>query len=142
MPAEQAPGYRPSYGTDLSDLRERLLARRHAIIARVARADDALGQLDAEHPAEFEEEAQDRNQARLVARLTQHGRAEIEAIDLAIARMERGEYGSCEGCEEPIDVERLEVLPTARLCTTCAETNERRARLRAQSTADDEEDDE
>jgi RNA polymerase-binding protein DksA len=132
-------------GTVLDDLRQRLLARRRAIMDRVARADDVLGQLDSEHPAEVEEEAQELNQARLVARLGQHGRAEIEAIDSAITRMERGDYGSCEDCEEPIDVERLVVLPTARLCTTCAEANERSARIRAQMArggadeADDEE---
>jgi DnaK suppressor protein len=116
----------------LGALRERLLARRRAIMERVARTDTALGELDHSVPTEVEEEAQELNQARLVARLGQHGRAEIEAIDIAVTRMERGEYGSCEDCEEPIDVERLEVLPTARLCTTCAEAHERGARIRAQ----------
>jgi DnaK suppressor protein len=116
----------------LDALRQRLLARRRAIIDRVARTDSALGDLEHAPPAEVEEEAQELNQARLVARLGQHGRAEIEAIDTALARMERGEYGSCEDCEEPIDVERLAVLPTARLCTTCAEAHERSARIRAQ----------
>jgi RNA polymerase-binding protein DksA len=116
----------------LGSLRERLLARRRAIMERVARTDNALGELDHSVPSEVEEEAQELNQARLVARLGQHGRAEIEAIDSAIARMEHGDYGSCEECEEPIDVERLEVLPTARLCTTCAEASERNARVRAQ----------
>lgn len=128
-------------GTVLEDLRHRLMDRRRAIMDRVARTDVVLGQLDADHPAEVEEEAQELNQARLVARLGQHGRAEIEAIDTAITRMERGDYGSCEDCEEPIDVERLEVLPTARLCTTCAEANERNARIRAQMSHADEVDD-
>ena len=129
------------HGTVLDELRQRLMARRRAIMDRVARTDDVLGQLDSEHPSEVEEEAQDLNQARLVARLGQHGRAEIEAIDTAITRMERGEYGSCEDCEEPIDVERLEVLPTARLCATCAEAHERSARIRAQMAHDDDDGD-
>jgi DnaK suppressor protein len=118
-------------------LRHRLLARRAAIIGRVARTGDLLGQLDESQPAEVEEEAQELNQARLIAQLEERGRAEINAIDTAITRIERGEYGYCETCEEPIDVARLEVLPTARQCTTCAETNERRARLTAQVTASD-----
>lgn len=129
------------HATGLGELRQRLLGRRRAIMDRIARADDVLGQLDAEHPAEVEEEAQDLNQARLVARLGQHGRAELEAIDSAITRMERGDYGSCETCEEPIDVERLEVLPTARLCTTCAEAHERGARMRAHMGNDPDPDD-
>ena len=112
-------------------LRQRLLARRSTIIGRVARTQDVPDEFE-ERPAEAEEEAQDLNQARLVAQLGDRGRAELDAIDVAIERMERGEYGTCETCEEPIDVARLEVLPTARFCTTCAEAAERDARRRAQ----------
>jgi RNA polymerase-binding transcription factor len=127
----------------IDSLRHRLLARRASIIGRVARTEDLLGQLDETQPAtEVEEEAQELNQARLTAQLEERGRAEIDAIDVAITRIERGEYGYCETCEEPIDVARLEVLPTARQCTTCAETNERRARLAAPVSTSDWDDDE
>ena len=116
--------------TTIDTLRQRLLARRNAIIGRVARTQDVPGEFD-ERLSEVEEEAQELNQMRLLAQLGDRGRAEIDAIDIAIARMDRGEYGSCEACEEPIEIARLEVLPTARLCTTCAEANERGARMRA-----------
>ena len=126
----------------IDSLRHRLLARRASIIGRVTRTEDLLGQLDENQPAtEVEEEAQDLNRARLTAQLEERGRAEIYAIDVAITRIERGEYGYCETCEEPIDVARLEVLPTARQCTTCAETNERRARLTAPVSITDWDDD-
>jgi RNA polymerase-binding protein DksA len=126
----------------IDSLRHRLLARRASIIGRVTRTDE-LGQSDENEPAsEIEEEAQDLNRARLMAQLEERGRKEIDAIDVAIGRIERGDYGFCENCEEPIDVARLEVLPTARLCTTCAETNERRARLTAPVSINDWDDDE
>ncbi len=102
------------YGTVIDSLRQRLLDRRRAIVGRVARTDDVLGELDQSTPAEAEEEAQELNQARIVAQLGQRSRAELDAIDVAIDLMERGDYGFCEECEEPIDVARLEVLPTAR----------------------------
>ena len=127
----------------IDSLRHRLLARRASIIGRVPRTEDLLGKLDENQPAtEVEEEAQDLNRARLTAQLEERGRAEIYAIDVAITRIERGEYGYCETCEEPIDVARLEVLPTARQCTTCAETNERRARLTASVSISDWDDEE
>ena len=132
------------YGTVIDSLRQRLLDRRRAIVGRVARTDDVLGELDQSTPAEAEEEAQELNQARIVAQLGQRSRAELDAIDVAIDLMERGDYGFCEECEEPIDVARLEVLPTARACTTCAEARERRARAMAHvtlSVSDDEDDD-
>nr|WP_240979916.1 TraR/DksA C4-type zinc finger protein [Streptomyces sp. HNM0574] len=42
--------------------------------------------------------------------------AEVEA---ALARLEQGNYGSCEGCAEAIPAERLEALPHARRCIGC-----------------------
>lgn len=125
--------------TVIDTLRARLLARRNAIIGRVARTEDGLGELDQSQPAEVEEEAQELNQVRVMTQLGERGRAEIEAIDAAITRMERGEYGLCDSCEEPIDVARLEVLPTARQCTTCAEARERRAHLMATAPVQTEE---
>jgi RNA polymerase-binding transcription factor len=131
------------HGTVIDSLRQRLLDRRRAIVGRVARTDGLLGELDESTPSEVEEEAQELNQARIVAQLGQRGRAELDAIDVAIELMERGDYGFCEECEEPIDVARLEVLPTARRCTTCAEASERRARQMAKVTSiDDTVDDE
>ena len=37
----------------------------------------------------------------------------------ALRRIETGEYGICEGCEEPIPRKRLEVFPSARYCIKC-----------------------
>ena len=41
---------------------------------------------------------------------------EREEIDDALLRIELGEYGICEVCGRPIELDRLEVEPTARLC--------------------------
>jgi DnaK suppressor protein len=38
----------------------------------------------------------------------------------ALARIDAGGYGICESCGKAIPVERLEVLPYATLCVTCA----------------------
>lgn len=43
-------------------------------------------------------------------------RAEIEE---ALARMDSGEYGSCEDCGEDIAMARLLANPTAKLCVHC-----------------------
>jgi RNA polymerase-binding protein DksA len=41
---------------------------------------------------------------------------EREEIDDALLRIERGEYGVCEVCGRPIELERLEAEPAAHLC--------------------------
>ncbi len=47
--------------------------------------------------------------------------AEIEAAE---ERLSMGTFGVCEACAQPIPLERLRALPTARLCATCEETVE------------------
>lgn len=45
-------------------------------------------------------------------------------IQEALARIEDGTYGVCEGCGEAIGLERLKALPYARLCIDCKEKEE------------------
>ena len=42
-------------------------------------------------------------------------------------RLDDGTYGNCEGCHNPIPVERLEVFPSATSCVNCKSVRERRA---------------
>ncbi len=44
---------------------------------------------------------------------------ELAYIDEALARINSGEYGACQGCDKPIPLARLEALPQARLCIKC-----------------------
>lgn len=44
----------------------------------------------------------------------------IEQLQEALERLDAGDYGVCESCEQPINPERLEVLPGTTLCIECA----------------------
>jgi RNA polymerase-binding transcription factor DksA len=44
----------------------------------------------------------------------------LSDVDEALAKFDAGGYGACESCGEPIGVARLEAMPSARLCMTCA----------------------
>jgi DnaK suppressor protein len=46
-------------------------------------------------------------------------RQEMSGIDHALEKFEKGTYGLCENCGQPIDPERLEVLPQAAYCVNC-----------------------
>jgi len=41
-------------------------------------------------------------------------------IDAALTKLEAGVYGRCESCGEEIAAARLEAMPAARLCISCA----------------------
>jgi RNA polymerase-binding protein DksA len=46
-------------------------------------------------------------------------RQELAAVEHALEKFEKGKYGLCENCGQPIAPERLEVLPQATLCMNC-----------------------
>lgn len=49
----------------------------------------------------------------------------IEKIDRALRKIEDGDFGKCEQCEEPISAKRLEARPETTLCIRCKEEQER-----------------
>jgi len=47
--------------------------------------------------------------------------ARLNDIKNALSKIESGEYGKCEICQNPIQEERLAVNPSARTCENCME---------------------
>lgn len=45
----------------------------------------------------------------------------LNDMQLALKKIIRGKYGTCERCGEPIPLARLKILPEARYCVTCEE---------------------
>ena len=50
----------------------------------------------------------------------------IKKVDEALKRIEEGTFGECDECGEDIELRRLEARPTATLCVSCKEDQERR----------------
>ena len=57
-------------------------------------------------------------------------RENIREIELALTRLNEGNYGFCEECGHEIRMERLEVIPFALLCTDCQGYKERQLKKR------------
>lgn len=55
-------------------------------------------------------------------------RGKLQAIQEALERVDGGEYGICEMCEGEIAEGRLEALPFARVCVSCAQEREKEAK--------------
>ena len=51
--------------------------------------------------------------------LSAQARVEVDEIDHALAKLDGGSYGICEGCGQPVPRARLKALPHARLCVAC-----------------------
>ncbi|MER5730275.1 TraR/DksA C4-type zinc finger protein [Streptomyces sp. NPDC002138] len=113
-------------------IRARLAADRADTLAQIAAlgrdfdaivAANALVAVDDEHDPEGASTAFERSH---VAALITRAREHLEELDRAWERLERGEYGHCEGCGAPIPPERLEIRPAATTCVRCAQADVRR----------------
>jgi DnaK suppressor protein len=55
---------------------------------------------------------------------TNTDRSMLQLIDEALLRIRNSSYGTCVECEEELQQKRLEAVPWARYCVTCAEKHE------------------
>jgi len=55
----------------------------------------------------------------------------LESVNMALRAIDKGRYGICERCGNPIDPARLEVRPDATLCLDCQREVERIAKKAA-----------
>jgi DnaK suppressor protein len=113
---------------ELSRLRNQLLIKRKEIFNRVRNLESGLQELQ-EPQIELEELAHKAERADLFNKLGSRERGEIEAIELALRKIEGGRYGFCEECGQSILLKRLQALPWARLCRQDAEDYEKTGRI-------------
>jgi RNA polymerase-binding transcription factor DksA len=108
---------------DTQRLRDRLVARRKDIFALRKRIDQSWDELH-EPQVEYEEQSQMEHMAQGIDHLDEQEKNEIEAIDMALHRIESGNYGVCESCGGEISAKRLEAIPWTPLCRECAGARE------------------
>lgn len=117
---------------DHGQLRQRLLAERQELKALAASlSEKGLGQSMSDayaefsmydnHPADAGSEMFEREKD---LGLRSHLKRQLQAIDHALERMDRGTYGVCEDCGRPIHPERLAAFPATTLCRSCKERQE------------------
>jgi RNA polymerase-binding transcription factor DksA len=112
MDPETARGRLVAERLEATTLLESMRARLAAVV------DAAVDEhADDEHDPEGSTLAFERGQ--LVSQIERSSRR-IAEIDAASVRLEGGTYGRCSRCGGDIAEVRLEALPTAELCITCA----------------------
>lgn len=100
------------YKENLRNLREEIFGMRN-------RLDDSWKDLQ-EREVEFEETALKRQMSLGLEKLDEQQKKQIEAIDMALHRIETGDYGICLSCGEYISPGRLDAVPWTPVCAACA----------------------
>lgn len=70
------------------------------------------------------DDAQSQSLRELALQVMNSGWETMRAVESALERIETDEYGWCEGCGEPINVQRLRAVPWAARCVVCQEKSE------------------
>jgi DnaK suppressor protein len=78
-----------------------------------------------ERTADANDEAQSAQDRELTIRAIDHQSQLLSAVKFALRRIEEGEYGICQHCEDPISIKRLEAVPWTLYCIQCQETADR-----------------
>lgn len=77
--------------------------------------------LDQPLPADLEDQAIDLEDDEVLEHLGQAHQQEVRLLNAALKRLEKGSYGICAKCGDPISQARLDAVPYAVLCRTCAQ---------------------
>jgi len=99
---------------------EQLLVRRRALARLQGACRTEEKELREAPVPDWVDQASDSETVDLLVKLGDRERAELVEIDAALARIEAGTFGICEGCGVPIGRDRLRALPEARRCLACS----------------------
>ncbi len=107
------------------DMRKRLLELREELESVAATGDESSRIVELDQTRVGRLSRMDAMQAQAMS-LESARRREmmLKGIAAALRRIDKGEFGLCRTCEEPIARKRLEFDPTALLCIECAQEAE------------------
>lgn len=109
-------------------MERRLLEEREAILKRLKAKLDTGSQIleNWEEPSDLEDVAAFTQEEEIFRLLSEREMRELQEIQEALRRIREGTYGICRRCKNPIEKERLEILPTTTLCQRCAQEDQAR----------------
>lgn len=100
----------------LLDLQERLRVASASLDHDGASLDDETGELPSWGPDELADHASETLDREIDESLDENAGQILREIDLALARIDDGTYGTCTVCGAEIPRERLDAVPYASLC--------------------------
>lgn len=107
---------------ELDAIRKRLSEQRQDVVEAMRRNRAPEVTSDTGDEADQAQAAMDRD---LQFELSDTERNTLDQIEGAIRKIDKGTYGACEQCRQPIETLRIKALPFARYCIRCQSGSER-----------------
>lgn len=110
----------PLTDATLAHLKDLLLRKRGELLAASTglRAIPASADVNSRQ-GDMADQASGTNEVEIQLKLKQTDAKILQAIEEALYRLEKGVYGLCRDCGDPIASARLEAIPWTRVCITC-----------------------
>ena len=108
---------------DTSTYKEALLKKRGEILAAgggVKPIQETMSDVNSRQ-GDLADQASGNNEVHIALKLRQTDAKILQAIEEALQRIEKGTYGICRDCGEPIADARLLAIPWTRVCISCKE---------------------
>jgi len=104
----------------LAAFKEILLRKRGEILAASTGTRPLPASADVNsRQGDLADQASGNNEVHIQLKLKQTDAKILQAIEEAVVRLEKGTYGICRDCGEPISRARLEAIPWTRVCISC-----------------------
>jgi DnaK suppressor protein len=106
---------------DVSTYREALLRKRTEILTTSGPTSLQASMENNTRQGDLADQASGNNEVHIALKLRQTDAKILQAIEEALARIDKGTYGVCRDCGEPIAAVRLAAIPWTRVCRDCKE---------------------
>lgn len=102
----------------VKEIKEKLIAERDILIEKLKGNDLSVDDSETPDPVDLAVRNYSKN---VMLAVSENESRQLALIDEALLRIDDGEYGPCQNCQNPINPKRLAAIPWARYCLNCQE---------------------
>ena len=106
---------------DVSHFKDALLRKRTEILGTGGIKPLQASMENNTRQGDMADQASGNNEVHIQLKLKATDAKILQAIEDALVRLDKGTYGACRDCGEPIAEARLNAIPWTRVCITCKE---------------------
>ena len=106
---------------DVQTLKDALIRKRDEILGSGGVKPLQASMDNNSRQGDMADQATGNNEVHIALKVKQTDAKILTAIEDALVRVDKGTYGTCRDCGEPIAQARLNAIPWTRVCITCKE---------------------
>ncbi len=107
---------------NLEEIKDKLITEKESLLRKLSNKNLSIDDSEMPDPVDLAVTNYSKN---VMLSVSENESRQLMLINDALERIEDGEYGLCQNCEEEIVEKRLNAVPWAKYCLACQELDER-----------------